>query len=415
MTEIDEVRPVGDAEPVGQPAARTGESGRVRGGGWPAVGALAAGTFTVVTSEMLPVGLLTPIGGDLGISDGTAGLTLTVTGLVAAVAAPVLTLLVGRMDRRVVLIALMGMLVVANLLAANASNVMVLLVARVLVGLGMGGVWALAAGLAVRLVPGRRVAVATSLIFSGVAAASVLGVPAGAFVGELGGWRTAFVAMAVVCAVVAVALAALLPPLPSTGAVRLSGVLGLFRSASVRTGLLLVALLVTGHFAAYTYVRPVLEEVAGAGAGQIGTLLLAFGVAGLAGNFAAGAGAARSPRATALVICGVLASAVLLMPVVGRGAGVPVAVALLAVWGLAYGGVSVSTQTWLMAAAPGAREAASALFVGVFNGAIALGAFAGGRAADGWGTTGVMWLGGALAVGALVTVVAGRAPEGDEG
>ncbi|MGW1373384.1 MFS transporter [Streptomyces sp. NPDC002446] len=374
------------------------------------MGALAAATFTVVTSEMLPVGLLTPIGRELHVSDGTAGLTLTVTGLVAAVAAPVLTLLAGRRDRRVVLAALMGTLAAANLLAAYAPNAGVLLAARVLVGLGMGGVWAIAAGLAVRLVPGRRVAWATSLIFSGVAAASVLGVPAGTFLGELGGWRTAFVAMAVVCGAVAVALALLLPELPGDRAVRLNGVRKLLRGAPVRTGLLLVALLVTGHFAAYTYVRPVLEEVAGAQPDQISTLLLAFGLAGLAGNFAAGAAAARAPRAALLVICGVLAGAVLLVPPLGHGAGLPGAAVLVAVWGLAYGGVSVSTQTWLMAAAPGAREAASALFVAVFNGAIALGALLGGRAADGWGAEGVMWLGGALAVGALVTVGAGKGP-----
>ncbi|WP_432141365.1 MFS transporter [Streptomyces sp. bgisy084] len=391
-------------------AARAGESELGRGGGLPAVGALAAATFTVVTSEMLPVGLLTPIGRELRISAGTAGLTLTVTGLVAAVSAPLLTMLAGRRDRRAVLVALMGTLAAANLLAAYAPNVVVLLVARVLVGLGMGGVWAIAAGLAVRLVPARSVAAATSLIFSGVAAASVLGVPAGTFLGELGGRRTAFGAMAVVCGAVAVALAVLLPPLPEAAAVRLNGVLAVLRGAPVRTGLVLVALLVTGHFAAYTYVRPVLEEVAGADAGQISTLLLAFGLAGLAGNFLAGAGAARSPRAALLAICGVLAGAVLLMPLLGRGAGIPGAALLVTVWGLAYGGVSVSTQTWLMAAAPGAREAASALFVAVFNGAIALGALAGGRAADGWGATGALWLGGALAVGAMVAVGVGRGP-----
>ncbi|MFH8679073.1 MFS transporter [Streptomyces lydicus] len=408
MTKIEGARTARTDEPAIVESA----GGRGRGGGWPAVGALAAATFTVVTSEMLPVGLLSPIGRELRVSDGTAGLTLTATGLVAAVAAPLLPLLAGRRDRRVVLAFLMGTLAVANLLAAYASDIAVLLAARVLVGLGMGGVWAIAAGLAARLVPGRRVAAATSLIFSGVAAASVLGVPAGTFLGELGGWRTAFTAMAAVCGVVAAALAVLLPPLPANGAVRLGGVLGPLRGAAVRTGLVVVALLVTGHFAAYTYVRPALEEMAGAGPGQISTLLLAFGLAGLAGNFAAGAAAARSPRAALLAICAVLGGTVLLMPLLGRGAGVPGAAVLVAVWGLAYGGVSVSTQTWLMAAAPGAREAASALFVTVFNAAIACGALLGGRAADSWGAPGVMRLGGLLAVGALVTVGVGRAPRG---
>ncbi|MEV5593382.1 MFS transporter [Streptomyces sp. NPDC052496] len=390
-----------------------GRDGALRpggGAGWPAVGALAAATFTVVTSEMLPVGLLTPIGGALGVTDGTAGLTITVTGVVAALGAPALTLAVGRADRRTVLCGLMGMIAAANLLAAWSPGFGVMLAARVLVGLGMGGVWALAAGLAVRLVAARSVAAATSLIFSGVAAASVLGVPAGTLTGQVGGWRAAFVVVGGAAALVAVALAVLLPPLPAEGAVRLGGVLRLFRDARVRTGLVVVALLVGGHFAAYTYVRPVLEEVSGVGPGVISTLLLVYGGAGVAGNFLGGAGAGRSPRGTLVVISAVLAGAVLLVPVLG--VGVPGAVALLAVWGLAYGGVSVSTQTWLMAVAPEAREAASALFVAVFNAAIALGAFGGGRVVDGWGVTAVLWVGGALAVGAAVAVGAGRGPGG---
>ncbi|MET9294484.1 MFS transporter [Streptomyces sp. NPDC003077] len=373
------------------------------------MGVVALGTFTVVTSEMLPVGLLTPMAGALGVTGGTAGLTLTVTGLVAALAAPVLTPAVARWDRRVVLCVLMVVLAGANLLAASAPGFAVMMLARVLVGLGMGGVWALAAGLAVRLVPAGSVAAATSLIFSGVAVASVLGVPAGTFVGEAVGWRMAFVVTGVLAAVVAVGMAVLLPKLPSQGAVRMGGLLGLVRDARVATGLIVVALLVTGHFAAYTYVRPVLEQISGAAPALISMLLLAYGVAGVAGNFASGNGAARSPRGTLLTLSAVLAGTVLLVPVLG--VGVAGASALLVVWGLAYGGVSVGSQTWLMTAVPQAREAASALFVSVFNLAIALGSLTGGLAADGWGVSGAMWLGGALAAGAVVAVLAGRAPK----
>ncbi|MGA6169683.1 MFS transporter [Streptomyces sp. NPDC012600] len=376
--------------------------------GWPAVAAVAGATFTVVTSEMLPVGLLTPIGDALGVSGGTAGLTLTITGLVGAVSAPLLTPLLGRFDRRTVLCALMAVLAVGNLLAAWSPGFAVMVAARVLVGIGMGGVWAIAASLAVRLVPPRAVGSATSLIFSGIAVASVLGVPAGAYIGELADWRAAFVTVGVLALAVLIALAALLPRLPAEHGVRLGGVLRLSGEPRVRTGLAVVALLVTGHFAAYTYVRPVLEEVSGAGAGMIGTLLLVYGVAGVAGNFVAGAGAGRSPRSTLLVISAVLAATVALVPVLGGS--VLTAGVLLAVWGLSYGGVSVSTQTWLLASAPEAREAASSLFVGVFNGAIALGALVGGLAADGAGVTAVMWLGGALAVTALAVTALGRAP-----
>ncbi|CAM5252358.1 Integral membrane transport protein OS=Streptomyces glaucescens OX=1907 GN=SGLAU_05185 PE=4 SV=1 [Streptomyces glaucescens] len=391
-------------------AGVTPDRSRPWGGGRPAVIAAAGATFTVVTSEMLPVGLLTPIGGALRVTEGTAGLTLTVTGLVAAVSAPLLTPALGRFDRRPVLCGLMAVVAAGNLLAAWSPHFAVMVAARILVGIGMGGVWAVAAGLAVRLVPGRSVGPATSLIFSGVSVASVLGVPAGTYIGELAGWRMAFLTVAGLGLVVLLALAVLLPKLPADQEVRLGGVLRLGGDPGVATGLGVVALLVTGHFAAYTYVRPVLEETAGASTSVIGTLLLVYGVAGVLGNFASGAGASRSPRGVLVAIGLVLAATVCLMPLIGGS--VITATVLLAVWGLSYGGVSVSTQTWLLAAAPEAREAASALFVGVFNGSIALGAFAGGLAADGPGVAAVMYLGAALAAGAVAMAALGRAPVG---
>lgn len=377
-------------------------------GGWPAVTAVAAGTFSVVTSEMLPVGLLTPISTSLGVSEGTAGLTLTVTGLIGALSAPLITAAVGRTDRRVVLCSLMALLAAANVLTAWAPDFAVMMVARVLVGIAMGGVWSLAGGLGVRLVPATSTGPATSMIFSGIAIASVAGVPAGAYAGELAGWRAAFLATGGLALLVAAALAVSLPPLPADEPVALGGVLRLLGTPQVTTGLAVVALLVTGHFAAYTYVRPLLEEVSGVGASLIGTLLLVYGVAGVAGNFLAGARVGRSVRGPLLVISAALAASVLLMPLLGLS--VAGACLLLAVWGLAYGGVSVSTQTWLALAAPEAREGATALLVGVFNGAIALGAFAGGRVADGFGTRSVLWSAGALALGALLATALGAVP-----
>ncbi|MFD7980685.1 MFS transporter [Streptomyces sp. NPDC059071] len=383
---------------------------RPRRGGWPAVAALAGATFTVVTAEMLPVGLLTPIGGALRVTEGTAGLTLTVTGLVGAVSAPLLTPALGRFDRRPVLCGLMAVLIAGNLLAAWSPHFAVMVAARVLVGIGMGGVWAFGAGLAVRLVPGTSVGPATSLVFSGIAVASVIGVPAGTYIGELADWRVAFLTVAGLGLVVLSALAVLLPKLPAEQEIGLGGVMRLVGDPRVATGLGVVALLVTGHFAAYTYVRLALEEISGASAPVVGTLLLVYGVAGVLGNFAAGTGASRCPRGVLLVISLVLAATVGLMPL--AGGSVATATVLLAVWGLSYGGVSVAAQTWLLVAAPGAREAGSALFVGVFNGSIALGALVGGLAADGSGIEAVLYLGAALAVGALAVAALGRAPGG---
>ncbi|EPH41896.1 putative Transcription regulatory protein OpdE [Streptomyces aurantiacus JA 4570] len=369
--------------------------------------AVAAATFSVVTTEMLPVGLLTSLASGLRVSDGTAGLTVTVPGLVAALAALLLPVAVRRADRRAVLCGLMLLLGAANLVSALAPSFAVLLGARIVVGLCIGGVWAVAASLAVRLVRTESVGRATAVIFSGIAVASVLGVPAGTFLGELTGWRWAFGAVAALGLAVAALLAAVLPPLPADEPVRLGVFPELLRLPRLRVGLIAVALLVVGHFTAYTYVRPVLERVPDLGAGLVSGLLLAYGVAGIAGNFLGGSLAARDPRRALLVISAALAGVVLLMG--PAGGSLAATVVLLVAWGLAYGGVSVSSQNWVMAAAPRAREAASALFAGVFNAAIALGALAGGRVADGIGVTDVLWVGGGLAVLALgVVVLAGR-------
>ncbi|MEX3099843.1 MFS transporter [Streptomyces sp. ST1020] len=373
---------------------------------WPGVFALAAATFSVVTTEMLPVGLLTSLGDSLGVSTGTAGLAVTLPGLVAAVAAPLLPVVARRADRRHVLTALLLLLAAADLLSALAPDLAVLLAARALVGVCIGGVWAVAAGLPARLIPERYAGRATALVFSGIAVASVIGVPAGTFLGSLAGWRWSFAALAVLAVAVAAALHITLPLLPAEAPVRLTVFPELLRDARLRRGLTAVALLVTGHFAAYTYVRPVLERVDGLTASAVGVLLLGYGVTGVVGTFAIGARASASPGRTLVLVASSLGTTVALLA--PADASLPLTAALLTLWGLLYGGVSVSAQTWLTSAVPHAREAASALFAGVFNSAIALGAFTGGRTADAYGPTAVLYLGAALALLAAPVIAATR-------
>ncbi|MFI6941417.1 MFS transporter [Streptomyces sp. NPDC050418] len=345
--------------------------------GWLAVAAVTLGIFTVMTAELLPVGLLTPVGTELGVSDGTAGLLVTVPGLVAALAAPLLTVASGRLDRRLVLAALAGLVAAAHAVSALAGHFAYLLGARVLLGVAIGGFWAFAGGLALRLVPAAQVGRATAVIFGGVSAASVLGVPAGTLAGDLGGWRLPFAAVAVLALGVLGALLVLLPPLPAQRSLSVRDLTGLLRTnRKVRTGLALTGLLVTAHFLAYTFVRPVLTEEFGVPDGAVGWLLLGYGVCGVGGNFLAGSLGGRRLLLIAAALTTVLAALAAL-----PGGGVTGAVLLLA-WGLAYGGVSVALQSWFLAAAPEAVEAVTALNVSVFCLSIALGALLGGRLVD---------------------------------
>ncbi|RKS79076.1 putative MFS family arabinose efflux permease [Actinomadura pelletieri DSM 43383] len=363
---------------------------------WLAVVAVAVGTFLVVTAEQLPVGLLTSIGGDLGVSEGTAGLMVTVPGLVASAGALLVPVAIGRRDRRSVLLGLIGLMVAANLLSFAAPNFPVLLASRFLVGISIGGFWALAAGIAVRLVPSGHVPRATSIAFGGATAANVLGVPAGTLIGGLTDWRVAFLILSGLGLLALAALFLLLPGIPATGSIRLRPLLALFGNPFVRGATIATFLLVGGHTAAYTFVSPVLQDVSGVDENLIGPFLLVFGAAGVVGTFLAGTAAGRNVRATIAAVTVLLTAVLALFPLLGTVA--VSGVALLVLWGLAFGGVPVTVQMWILKAAPDHAEAATALNTVVFNLAIALGALFGGFVVNGASTTAVLWFGAVLTV-----------------
>ncbi|MCX7293911.1 MFS transporter, partial [Janthinobacterium sp.] len=338
---------------------------------WLAVTAVGMATFSVVTTEMLPVGLLTPIAGALSTSTGTAGLMISLPALLAALFAPLVVLASGSLDRRKILCGLLTLLVLANIASALAQNMAWMLAARVLVGFCMGGIWAIAGGLASRLVAARSIGLATSIIFGGVAAASVLGVPLGAQIGEVAGWRWAFGVMALFSSLVLALHLAVIPALPAAGAASLRQFGRQLRNRQLQAGLLLTLLLVCSHFMAFTFVRPLLLSMSGFDTQWLGALLFAYGCAGILGNFLAGMVAVRRTATTIIAISGGLLLTPLLFLAIGDS-GIGGGVVLLA-WGLAYGGVSVGLMTLMMKAAPGAVEIVAALYVGVFNIGIALG------------------------------------------
>ncbi|MGW1272423.1 MFS transporter [Streptomyces sp. NPDC002491] len=370
--------------------------------GWLAVVAVMLGIFSIVTTEILPIGLLTKIGASFTISDGMAGLMMTMPGFLAAIAAPVVTVATARIDRRLMLCVFMILLAGANFLAAAAPAYWMVLLSRVLVGIVIGGFWSIGASLAERLVPAESVGRATAVIFSAVPLGSVLGVPAGTFIGDLAGWRTAFVAMGGLTVAVLIMLLIVMPPLPPRQTTRLTVLRGMLNSVATRFALLLTVLVVLAHFGTYTYVTPFLEQVTDVGSGLITVFLLIYGAAGILGNFLGGSLVARHPRATFGAAAGMIAAATLLLPVLGQWkAG---AIALLIVWGVGYGAVPVSSQTWFTKASPSTPEAASVMFTASFQATISLGALLGGFVVDASSPSTVMTLGGMTAALMVIAV-----------
>ncbi|MET0266834.1 MAG: MFS transporter [Duganella sp.] len=363
---------------------------------WLAVLSIGVGAFALVTTEFLPVGLLPSIAAELGVSKGTAGMMVTLPGIVAAFAAILVTIAIGKTDRRYVIAGLTATLVVSNLLVAWSDSFAVILCARALLGVGVGGFWAIGGAIATRLVAAPYAARAMSVVFAGVSVGTVAGVPAGALLGEALGWRAAFVAAGAVGVLVLLMQLALMPRLPTDSSMTFSQVPQLLRIKKARLGMAVTLLVFIGQFSAYTYVTPFLVQVSQLTAGAVSALLLAYGVAGFIGNLVGGWLVARSVRRSLITVGLVIGLSTLAMPLLGTSlAGV---VLLIITWGLGFGMMPISVQSWMFKAAPDAMESGGAVFVSTAQVALASGALIGGIVVDHLGVASVMVTGGAFAV-----------------
>ena len=382
-----------------------------KGGGanWGGIASLTLGVFGLVTAEFLPASLLTAMSADLGVSDGAAGQAVTATALVGAVAALTIPVLTRNFDRKRVVLVLTVLLVLSNLLAATANSLSVLLASWVLLGVGLGGFWSMAGALAMRLVPENRFARAMSIILTGVSVATVCAAPIGAYMGALWGWRSAFVAAGTVSVLTLIAQFFAIPALPPKDNPSLKILFELLGRTNVRVALLAVLFVVSGHFAGFTYIRPLMENVTHLSVSTISAVLLGYGIGGFFGNFAGAFIADRSER-YAIVFGGTLI-AVLAATLWVAGASAVVAAVSIALWGFAFGAFPVGFQTWIVRAAPDQAEGAGGLLVAAFQIAIASGAVGGGILVDHIGALGgPIFATVSLTLGTLLTLRYGPRP-----
>ena len=366
---------------------------------WLAVFSLAMGVFGLLTAEYLPASLLTPMAIELGVSEALAGQAVTVTAVVALFSGLLVPGLTRGIDRRVVLLGFSALMIASNLLVALSSSLTVLLIMRVLLGIALGGFWSMAAAVAMRLVPAKLLPRALSIIFSGIAVGTVVVVPMGSYMGGMFGWRSAFVAAAAVGVVTLVFQLFTLPSLPPHRPARLRTVLEVILRPGIGIGMLACVLVHTGHFALFTYIRPFLETTTGVGSEGLALMLLGFGVANFAGTVLAGWLIERSPLGTLALmpaLVGVAALALVLLP-----ASIAVQALLVALWGMAFGGVPVAWSNWVARSVPDQAESAGGMVVASVQSAIAAGAGAGGAMFSFSGITGVF-----IAAGILMLLAA---------
>ncbi|MEK2494947.1 MFS transporter [Kitasatospora purpeofusca] len=367
--------------------------------------ALAVTAFAIGTTEFAAMGLLPQVANDLDVSIPQAGWLISAYALGVVIGAPLLTALAAGRPRKAVLVALAGFFAAGNLLCALAPDFWTLAAARLVTGLPHGAFFGAGAVAAAELVAPDRRARAVAVMFSGLTLANVVGVPAATLLGQHLGWRATMLVVVVIGAAGALAIARLVPVLPSPAQSGLRHELGAFRSGQLWLALATVVFGCGGFFACYSYITPLLTEVSGFATGSVTLVLALFGVGMTIGNLLGGYAADRALRPTVCVAFLLLAAVLALFAVTARAQWSAAAtVVLVGLFGFA---IVPAVQTLVMREARGAPTLASATVQGAFNLANAQGAYFGGLALDaGLGWTSPPLVGSGLAASGAVIAVA---------
>lgn len=347
---------------------------------WSGVFAMTLCVFGLIASEFMPVSLLTPIAGDLRVSEGRAGYGIAISGAFAVFTSLSISTLAEGMNRKTLLLALTGLMAISGAVVALAPNYWIYMVGRALIGVVIGGFWSMSAATAMRLVPAAQVPRALAIFNGGNALATVIAAPLGSYLGSVIGWRGAFFCLVPVAAIALAWQWVSLPGMKAELTTRSGNVFRLLRSRSVALGMAACGAFFMGQFAVFTYVRPFLETVARVNVPTLSLILLGIGVAGFIGTVIIGKFLKHGLYRTLIVIPVVMAAiALALMP---TGVWVWPTAALLALWGLLGTAAPVGWWSWIAETMPKDAEAGGGLMVAVIQLAIALGSTVGGLLFD---------------------------------
>jgi len=386
--------------------------------------ALAVATFLSISGEMLPTGLLPEMSGELGVSESSIGLLVSVFAFTVVLTSTGLTHLTRRLPRHLVVVGLITVLAVSAALTAIAPTYELVVASRVLGGLAHGMFWAIGGAYAAHLVPREQVGRALAVAMSGGTLAFVLGVPLGTALGQALGWRAAFGILAGAMALGAVLVWRLLPPVPSTHDAPPAATATATGSVPTLTGstpvasrhlpppsvlgivfsCVITAVFMIGHYSFFTYIAPYLLRSTGIAESSLSVALFAFGIAGGVGLLMVGWFLGKRPRVSIPVGVGVVVVSVLAL-VLFEGRPGPSLVAFV-VWGVTFGALPPLFQTKMLQVSPERhRDIASAFYTTAFNTGIGGGALIGALVLDGSGLDTLPLLYVVVAAVVLVAVV----------
>ncbi|WP_413455768.1 MFS transporter [Glutamicibacter sp. FR1] len=362
--------------------------------------ALAIGAFGIGLTEFVIMGLLPDVAADFGVSEAAAGWLISGYALSVVVGALGLTAATVRWPRKPVLVGLLVLFIIGNSLTAMAATYEVAMIGRVIAALCHGAFFGIGAVVAAELVPAHKKAGAIAIMFTGLTAANVLGVPFGTLLGQHSGWRSTFWAISGIGIIALIGILVLVPVIKHAAeGISLRKELGAFTSLQVWLSLGVTVLGYGGMFGAFTYIAYTLTEVTGFNETSVPWLLMLFGVGLFVGNWIGGRMADRSVDRTLLIFISALLVVLVLFGFFASNQ-IATVIALLLMGGFGFGTVP-GLQSRIMQYAGNAPTLASGANIGAFNVGNALGAWAGGLGiAAGLGYTSPIW------IGALITLVA---------
>lgn len=371
-----------------------------------AVYALAAGAFGIGTTEFVIMGLLMQVSADLGVSVPAAGLLISGYALGVFVGAPLLTLATRSLPRKTVLIALLVIFTVGNIACAMAPNYEALMAARVVTSLAHGTFFGVGSVVATGLVGPDRRASAIAMMFTGLTAATLLGVPFGAWLGLDYGWRSTFWAVAAVGVLATIVLTVFVPNTRERSQTPpLRDELAVLARPQVLLGLLMTVLGYAGVFAVFTYIQPILTRITGFSDAAVSPILLVFGAGMAIGNILGGR---IADKRLVPALIGTLATlaAVLILMTPALQAKIPAVVAI-GLFGAAAFATVAPLQLRVLEKAGGAGQSlASSLNIAAFNLGNALGAWTGGLVIDfGPGLSALTWVAAMITLTGLATAL----------
>lgn len=375
--------------------------------------ALTISAFAIGTTEFVLVGLIPTIAEQLAISVPSAGLLVSIYALGVAIGAPVLTALTGKLARKKLLIALMVLFTIGNLLAWLSPNYQTLVIARLLTGLAHGVFFSIGSTIAASLVAKEKAASAIAIMFGGLTVALVTGVPLGTFIGQQFGWRETFLVVSAISVIALISSIILVPKdIPTRAVAGIREQLQVLTHPRLLLIYLITALGYGGVFTAFTFLAPMMQDLAGFSAPSVSWILLGYGVAVAIGNLWGGRLADKKGAVPALTFIFTALALLLLLLQFTVHSSVPALLTVLVMGVFAFGNVP-GLQVYVMQKAerytPNAVDVASGLNIAAFNIGIAVGSVIGGQTVQHIGLAQTPWVGAMIvALAVILTILSGK-------